>query len=236
MTREKWALVTGASRGLGEAVALQLLEQGYCVWGTASSQESIDKLTLKYKEKVFFSVVDFTQKNNIDDLLVLVKERKVKFECIVNNAGIFKGGHFLEEEDDELFEQVLTVNLLAQVRLTRGLLKNALLDDKQGAVIVNISSVAAKKVFDDCVSYGVSKAALSAFSAALRHCLKQTKHKVVTIHPGAIYTDMWKQSEVDEDRLMKVTDVAQIITDCVRRKDNSIVIEDMTLRPQLGDL
>jgi len=47
---------------------------------------------------------------------------------------------------------------------------------------------------------------------------------------------MWKQSEVDEDRLMKVTDVAQIITDCVRRKDNSIVIEDMTLRPQLGDL
>ena len=101
--------------------------------------------------------------------------------------------------------------------------------------IFNISSIAALAAYDGGGCYSISKFAMNGFSQNLRHELKPFNVKVTTVFPGAVFTDSWKGFDNSNGRIMEVDDIAVMILACSKLSPQAVV-EEIILRPQLGDL
>ena len=126
----------------------------------------------------------------------------------------------------------MEVNLYSAYHITRALLPKM---KAQGyGHIFNMCSIAGLQAYPNGGSYSISKAALHAFSKNLRHELMPHRIKVTAVIPGAVYTDSWAPF-VEQERIMEVEDIAQMVY-AASRLSPQAVVEDMILRPQLGDL
>jgi short-subunit dehydrogenase len=103
------------------------------------------------------------------------------------------------------------------------------------AYIINLCSVASIKAYTNGGSYAITKAALLAFSSNLREELKTSNIKVTSVLPGPTYTDSWSSAGIPEERFMPAEDVAEIIY-TVSQLSGQTVIEEILMRPQLGDI
>ena len=130
-------------------------------------------------------------------------------------------------------EAQLNANLLSAYHLTRDLLPS-MMKAKQGHIF-NICSIASLQAYPHGGSYSISKYALLGFSKNLRLELKDKGIKVTAVCPGATYTNSWKGSGVPEDRIMEADDIAKMIYAATQLSPQAVV-EDIVLRPQLGDL
>jgi short-subunit dehydrogenase len=101
--------------------------------------------------------------------------------------------------------------------------------------IFNISSIAALQAYPNGGSYSISKYALTGFSKNLREELKPFSIKVTCIYPGAVYTDSWAGSGVKPERVLKSSDIAETIVQ-ISKLSPQAVVEDLVIRPLLGDL
>ena len=136
-------------------------------------------------------------------------------------------------EEDAVLESQINTNLYSAVRLTKSILP-VMLPQKKGT-IVNISSIAGIMAYPNSGSYSVSKFALQGFSKVLRDELKDKGIRVVSVLPGATWTNAWAGAEIPEERMMKARDIALTIWNAIELSDRA-VIEEVILRPQLGDL
>jgi len=127
----------------------------------------------------------------------------------------------------------MAVNLYSAYHLTRTLLP-AMIARKAGHIF-NMCSVASLKAYPNGGAYSISKFALAGFSANLREEMKAFGIKVTTVYPGAAYTDSWAGSGVDPQRIMEAGDIADMILAAARLSPQATV-EEIILRPQLGDL
>jgi NADP-dependent 3-hydroxy acid dehydrogenase YdfG len=98
-----------------------------------------------------------------------------------------------------------------------------------------MSSIAALKAYPNGGAYSISKFALAGFSKNLREELKPHGIKVTTIYSGAVYTDSWKGSGVSEERIMEAADIAKVVYSAAHLTPQA-TIEEIVIRPQLGDL
>jgi len=153
-------------------------------------------------------------------------------DVLVNNAGQFIPGSVHDEPEGTL-EQLIAVNLYSAYHLTRQLLP-AMMARRSGHIF-NICSVASFKAYPNGGAYSISKYALAGFSANLREEMKPHGVKVTSVYPGAAYTDSWVGSGVDPRRIMTAADVAEMIYTASRLSPQATV-EEILLRPQLGDL
>ena len=126
---------------------------------------------------------------------------------------------------------MLNTNLYSAYHLSRGLL--SLL--KPGSDIINICSVASLKPYPGGGSYGISKYAMLGFSQNLREELKDAGIRVTAVMPGATLTDSWAGVELPEERFIPAEDVAEAVCNAIRLSPRTVV-EDIVLRPQLGDI
>lgn len=141
-------------------------------------------------------------------------------------------GGVLDEPEGQV-EQLMQVNLYSAYYLTRQLAPG--MSERGSGHIFNICSVASLLALPGGGSYTVTKFALLGWSKALREELKEQGVKVTSIMPGATWSDSWKGVSLPESRLMQATDIADTLW-AAYQLSPSAVVEDIVLRPQLGDL
>ncbi len=233
------AVITGATKGIGRAIANKLAEQGWNLVicsRTASDLESA-KNDLKARSettKVYTSEVDMRQKKEVQAFGDFCLSKLDKIDVLINNAGIFIPGAIHQEEEDAL-ESMIETNLYSAYHLTRKLVPS-MMKQKEG-LIINMASIASFMAYPNGGSYSISKFALRGFSKVLREEMKEHGIKVTTIMPGATWSHSWAamKDQLPESRLMQAEDIADTIWSLINLSE-SAVVEEVVLRPQLGDL
>lgn len=217
----KIALVTGASRGIGRAIALMLAEQGAYVIGTATTESSalaIHELLQQGGLKGEGVVLDVTLKEQVESLMARLSDANTLPEILVNNAGITADNLLLRMDDEEWY-RVIETNLNAVFRLSRACLK-PMFRARWGRII-NIGSVVGASGNAGQVNYTAAKAGVVGFSKSLAQEIGSRGITVNVVAPGFIDTDMTAQlpSLVREEtlkripmkRLGKVEDIAAVV-------------------------
>ncbi|MGH9862950.1 MAG: SDR family oxidoreductase [Candidatus Acidiferrales bacterium] len=213
--KDRVAIVTGASSGIGEALVRQLAREGARVVLAARSEEQLQAVAASLDaERVLVVPTDVTEPADIDHLIERTATRFGGIDILVNNAGFgLYGG--TEEILWEHLRQMWEVNFFGAVRCTRAALPY--LCARRG-VVVNISSVAGKIVVPYMTQYCATKHALNAFSDGLRMELRQAGVRVVTVCPGRVRTRFHQAAYRDSKNLPAVLrrqDVGGISADAV---------------------
>jgi len=217
----KVTLVTGASRGIGAAIADLLGSRGAIVIGTATSAEGADKISARLASKGVTGegmVLDVTSADSIAAVVKAIDEKYGPPTILVNNAGITKDNLFLRMKDDEWFD-VIDTNLNALYRLSRALVKG--MTKARWGRIINIGSVVGAMGNPGQANYAATKAAVGGFSRALAKELGARNITVNTVAPGFIETDMTKAlqdnlkdamlSQIPLARLGQPEEIAEIV-------------------------
>lgn len=187
---EKITLVTGASRGLGEAIAMRLAKEGAIVIGTATTQTGAEMITQCLRAQGYQGegmVLDVTHQSSIDDLLSKIQSNYGVPAILVNNVGITKDNLLLRMHDDD-WMQVIETNLNSIYRLTKACLKGML--KARWGRIVNISSVVGTAGSAGQANYAAAKAGMIGFSKSLAQEVASRHITVNNVAPGFIDTDM----------------------------------------------
>jgi len=236
------AIITGATKGIGRAIAEMLVLEGMGVAICSRNKAELDSTVADLKElnpdvNIFAQVRDLSQKSEAIEFGEAVLNTFSRVNLLVNNAGTFIPGDICTEEDG-ILEKLISTNLYSAYHLTRvivlGMMQNEMGNGSRGHIF-NMSSVAALQAYTHGGSYSISKYAMEGFSKNLREELKPHFIKVTTVNPGATMSDSWSGSDIDEGRIMKAKDIADMIWTIFNLSPQAVV-EEIVLRPQLGDL
>jgi short-subunit dehydrogenase len=231
------AIITGATQGIGKAIAEKLLSEGFSVAICARNEAELDALKnewmAQYPAATILAIrADVGKKEEVMAFADAVLDEFAEVDILVNNAGIYKPGQLETEEDGQL-EHLMAVNLYSAYHLTRRTLP--LIQHSRKGHIFNICSVASLRAYPNGGSYSITKYALLGFSDNLREELKETNIRVTAISPGATYSRSWSGSGIPESRIMQVTDVAEMLWSAYSLSATANV-EHIVMRPQKGDL
>jgi NAD(P)-dependent dehydrogenase (short-subunit alcohol dehydrogenase family) len=230
-------LVTGASQGLGEALALAYARRHRgarlaLVARGAERLEAVAEACAALGADAHGFVCDVTDEAAVSRLPAAVaKHFGAAPDIVVNNAGRFTPGR-LADTPPALFDELLAANLRSAYLVTRAFLPA--LQKRGSGDLVFISSICGKIGLDGCAAYTVAKHGLSGLAAALRTETKGSGLRVLAIHPGAIDTPIWKNAPVARDRLMRPESVAEAVV-ALTALPADTVVEDVLLRPGPGD-
>lgn len=229
-------VITGASKGIGKAIAEQFAAAGHqlllCSRGEKSLYDTVADLQTRFPEcTVKGRVCDMSNKADVQSFASWCLQQGTP-DILVNNAGQFVPGS-IHNEADGILEQMIEVNLYSAYYLTRALLPN-MINAKSGHIF-NICSIASLNAYANGGSYSISKFALLGFSKNLREELKPHGIKVTAVCPGATLSSSWDGFEIDPRRIMETNDVAKMVFAAASLSPMAVV-EDIILRPQLGDL
>ena len=218
----KVALVTGASRGIGRAIAEALAGAGFAVIGTATSSAGAEQITARFVERNFVGQGMVLNVNDTASISLLLKEVEENFGAptvLVNNAGITKDNILLRMKEDE-WSDVVNTNLNAVFRLSKACVR-AMTKARWGR-IVNISSVVGSMGNSGQSNYSATKAGVEGFSRALAKELGSRNITVNTVAPGFIDTDMTKNlpvaskdtmlSQIPLARLGEPSEIADVVS------------------------
>lgn len=202
MSQGKVALVTGASRGIGRAIALELGRNGAIVVGTATSEAGAEKITAYFKEsgiEGFGLALDVGNNESVTSVLAQITERVGAPLILVNNAGITRDNLIMRMKDDE-WHDVINTNLNSLFRLSKGVLRG--MTKARWGRIISIGSVVGAMGNAGQVNYAAAKAGLEGFSRALAREVGSRAVTVNSVTPGFIDTDMTRElPEAQRDSL-----------------------------------
>ena len=201
---EKVALVTGATRGIGRAIALDLGQQGHTIVGTATTAEGAERISAAFAEagvKGKGVVLNVGDAECIDQTIAAINAEFGAPQIVVNNAGITRDNLMLRMKTDE-WDDVINTNLSAIFRLTKACLKG--MTKARWGRIINISSVVGSMGNPGQANYAAAKAGLEGFSRALAAEIASRNITVNSIAPGFIETDMTQAlPETQRELLLK---------------------------------
>ncbi len=230
-------IITGASRGIGFAIAEIFAQNGHNLLLTSLSDvklyKAMETLQTKYSNiSIAAKAFDLSVKENAIAFAEWCLEKAAGPDVLVNNTGIFQPGNVLDEPDGTLESQV-AVNLYSAYYITRTIAPRMI--QQRSGHIFNISSVAALKAYPGGGSYSISKYALLGFTKNLRHELMPHGVKVTAVLPGAVMTDSWSDFDNSESRIMQPQDIAQMVY-AASQLSAAACVEEIIVRPLLGDL
>lgn len=231
------AVITGATHGIGKAIVNKFLSEGWNIAICSRNQKELEALRNEWKTQfpnstIFCFKADFSKKEEVKSFADFVLQSFSEIDVLVNNAGVFAPGKIAEEPENQL-ENLMAVNVYSAYHLTRFLLPT--MKEKKAGHIFNICSVASLKAYENGGSYSITKYALLGFSENLRHELMDDKIKVTSIMPGATWSRSWLGSGMNENRLMKAEDVAEMVWACTQLSHQANV-ESIVMRPIEGDI
>lgn len=233
----KTVLVSGGTKGLGRAIAEIFAARGFDVCVCARTQADLDAMQADWAAQFPQSTLlacqaDVSKKSDVLHFARFAQEHWAGLDVLVNNAGIFLPGAITEEREGTL-ETLLETNLYSAYHLTRALLP--LMLERSRGHIFNMCSIASFMSYPNGGSYSISKFALLGFSRVLREELKPKGIKVTALMPGAAWSDSWSGANYPYERLMQAEDIAKTVWAAYDLSD-SAVVEELIIRPQLGDL
>jgi NAD(P)-dependent dehydrogenase (short-subunit alcohol dehydrogenase family) len=230
-------VITGASRGIGKAIAARFIRAG---WDAALSSLHEDRITaaqeelssLNEKSTILAEAVDMGISEQVEAFAAHVTEAFGTVDVLVNNAGVFVPGSVHEEERGAL-EKTMAVNLYGAYHLTRALLPQ--MKARRRGHVFNMCSTAGLRAYPNGGSYSISKFALLGFSRNLREEMKPFGVRVTAISPGPVLTDSWAGFEGPPERMMRPEDIAEVVWSAFHLSPQTVV-EDIVLRPVEGDM
>ena len=229
-------VVTGATKGIGRAVAERFAQAGFDIAACARNAKDLQQLKAdvekKFKVNVFVKEADASDKKQVADFVQFVLMLARPVNILVNNAGHFIPGETMQEEEGAL-ESMIKSNVYSAYHITRGLITN--MKQNKSGHIFNMCSVASIKAYPNGGSYAISKFALLGFTKVLREEMKPFNIRVTAVMPGATKTASWDGVDLPDSRFMKTEDVAEVIFNAYSISDRSVV-EEVIIRPQLGDI
>lgn len=221
MDKGKTALVTGASRGIGQAIALALAKKGVYVIGTATTKEGASHISALFEKEQLSGegvVLDVTSSEMIEDLFTVLADKEQSPLILVNNAGITSDNLLLRMEDEE-WNKVIETNLNAVFRVTKASLK-CMFRARWGRII-SIGSVVGASGNPGQVNYTAAKAGIIGFSKSLAQEIGSRNITVNVVAPGFIDTDMTQRlpdmikeemlKRIPLKRLGRVEDIAETV-------------------------
>jgi uncharacterized protein len=218
------AVVTGASSGIGKAVALKLLELGYEVIGVSRSQAEIKDPNFSHLP------CDFSSENALDDLIQTLKQNHaISILCNIAGFGLFEPH---EEINAKSISAMVAVNLTAPMILCNALLRTL---KQNNGIIFNITSIEAIRHSKFSALYSATKAGLRAFSLSLFEEVRKHGVNVVSINPDMTDTAFFDQLRfnpaADPDTRLEADDIAQTIQNILQMREG-VAITDITVRAQ----
>lgn len=228
-------VVTGASKGIGKAVALYFAERGFNVAACARNEQALVELQkeiTRFKVKAITEVCDVSDPKAVSLFAQKVLNEWKTIDVLVNNAGSYLPGRVIDEADGNL-DFLIKTNLYSAYNITRAFV-NGMVERKQGHIF-NVSSIAGLQAYPNGGSYSISKFAMTGLSKALREELKPYNVRVTNIAPGATLTDSWAGTDLPESRFISPNDLAKLIFD-INGLSESADVEEVVIRPVLGDI
>ena len=230
-------LITGASQGIGAAIARMFAAEvpGCRLALVARNGRKLDAVARaggKAGVAVETFPCDVTDEPAVAALARAVTKRFGRVDVLINNAGAFAMGPFLQTTAAE-FDRLLAVNLRSAFLVTRAFLP-PMLKRRSGDVFF-MSSIAGLGAYPHAAAYCAAKFGVTGLAKVLRAETKGTGVRVCCVHPGATWSPSWAKSGVKPARIMPAEDIARAILD-VYRLGRRTVVEEIVLRPEQGDL
>ena len=219
-------VVTGGTKGIGRAIADRFIAAGFDAVICARSVKDVQEPGL------LPIAADLSTRSGISTLLAYIHSLNRPVEVLVNNTGVFLPGQ-LHNEAEGTFEQLINTNVASAYHITRGLVDD-MITRRQGHIFM-MCSTASITAYTNGGSYCISKFALLGMSRVLREELKSHGVKVTSILPGATLTASWEGTDLPEERFLKPNDVADSVW-AAYSLSKSAVVEEILIRPQLGDI
>lgn len=229
-------LVTGASHGIGRAVAAAFADEPDAKLALVSRDEKLLEESVRICRDrgadAEYYRCDVTDESAVAATAAAVRDRWGTPDVVVNNAGVFEPGS-VRSMTVETFRAQLEANLTSAFIVSHAFL-NEMIDRGNGHIFF-MCSVASLHAYPRGVAYGAAKHGLLGLARALREETKEHGIRVTAVMPGATYTRSWQHSDLPEERFMPPEDVARAVFDAYRLSRRSVV-EEILIRPQLGDI
>jgi 3-oxoacyl-[acyl-carrier protein] reductase len=212
--KNKNAVITGAGKGIGKAIALALAKEGVNVILIARTQEDIDKVAVKVRSLRVKAVAIAADVSDINEVNAAITQALSEFKTIdilINNAGIAAFGKFLELEPTT-WEKIIQVNLMGTYYTTRAVLPNMI--ERQTGDIINISSTAGLKGNALTSAYSASKFAILGLTESLMQEVRKHNIRVTALTPSTVGTEMAKELKLTDgnpENVMQAEDIAELI-------------------------
>jgi len=234
--RGQVALVTGATRGIGLAIARALAAEGCQLILTGRDQSALDRIgreLARKKIRVLAQPCDVRDPHSVDDLFRAIRRQFHRLDILVNNAGIAHANLPVDQLPFPTWKDVLETNLDGMFLVTQA----ALAIMKHGGTIVNHLSVASNRVFAGSAAYNASKHGALGLTNTLREELRPRGIRVIGLLPGATDTDIWKTlwPQAPRRKMMSAETVARAAIEAILLPANTTV-ETLEIRPSAGTL
>lgn len=229
-------LITGASQGIGRAVAVAFAGEPDARLALVSRNEKLLDETralcreLGAEAEIF--VCDVTDESEVERVAAEIRSRWGTPDVLVNNAGIFAPGSVMEMSV-QTFRDQIEGNLTSAFIVTHAFLRDMV--ERGSGHIFFMASVASIKPYPSGVAYGAAKHGMLGLARTLREETKEHGIRVTAIMPGATYTRSWQGSGLPPSRFMPPEDIGRTVVETYRLSERSVV-EEIIIRPQLGDI
>ena len=230
------ALVTGANRGIGFAIAWALASEGCDLVMTGRDEKALARAAVKIEKlgvHVLAHTCDVRNPDSVDYLFVLVRALRRPLDFLINNAGIAHPNRAVADLPYPMWMDVIDTNLTGMFLVTQA----GLAVMKRGSTIVNNLSIAAERVFPGLAAYNASKHGALGFTDTLREELRPKGIRVISLMPGAADTEIWKTlwPKAPRRKMMSAATVARTVVDALLLPANSTV-EKLIVMPTGGTL
>lgn len=231
--RGKIAVVTGASRGIGLAIAQALADAGCRVALGARFRDARRLRELEQELGAFVQSCDVRDERSVGEFFATVKRRFGRVDVLVNNAGIAGPSRHVAELSPADWRDIIETNLTSMFLVTRAALPLM----KRGSSIVNNLSISAKRVFTGMAAYNAAKHGAAGFTNTLREELRQQGIRVIGLYPGATDTAIWEQfwPQAPRRRMMSPETIARAVVFAVSLPPEATV-EELVIAPTGGAL
>lgn len=233
----KFIVVTGGTKGIGRAIVEKFAAHGFDVATCARNKNDLEHLKKEMESqyvgiKVYVQATNMMYKVQVNSFTDFITAMQRPIDILVNNSGYFEPGEIATEPDGTL-EKMIEANVYSAYYATRGVVQN--MKDYKHGHIFNMCSIASIKAYPNGGSYAISKFALLGFSKCLREELMEYNIRVTAVLPGATKTASWDGVDLPDERFIKAEDVADAVFAAHMLSTRSVV-EEIVIRPQLGDL
>ena len=230
------ALVTGATRGIGLAIAQALAVKGCNLVLTGRDESSLRRVSRELKSakiRILAQPCDVRDPQSVDNLFRSIRRQCKRLDILINNAGIAHAHLAVDQLPLPVWQDVIETNLTGTFLVTQA----ALAIMKRGGIIVNNLSIAASRVFAGSAAYNASKHGALGLTDTLREELRPKGIRVIALMPGATNTDLWKTfwPQAPRKKMMSPATIAEAVVNAILPPPNATV-ETLEILPTAGIL
>jgi len=224
------AVITGATKGIGKAIAMKLASEGFNLSVCARTENDLAELKKELEPtgvKVFAFVADCSKKEEVLAFFENTLATFATIDVLVNNVGVFLTGNLLDE-DDESFELQQQLNLNATYYFAKYFGK--IMRNQRFGHIFNICSIASVEIIENAGAYTVTKTAMLSLNNVLRKELSSHNVKVTAILPGSTLTASWIGTQINPERFVQPADIANSLYSILNLSDG-VNVDEIVMTP-----